>query len=381
MMPNFRAITFVLATFGLVTPGVVRAQAVTIPAGPRIVAARAGECIIRIDGADTRLAAEVEVDLNRQPIRRQAVNGRQQLEYWVAGPMAEGDQIRARYITAAGTGAWSATVDVGPSNGNAECQGNAPLDLEDDPREAVEATAYVGTAIDNFAPAIVGNYREHDEKHRFVGGVNFQFRVWPTRNVRKNGPQVWINGETLHGVRTADVDCTTDPKPAVCNEALAAAGQSFRFILKRASSFEAFVQPRVEIATIEPDSEFATRVYLTGRFGMMMLTEGDGYAAEAHHVGIGIGSVAGKFDGSFLEVGWGKTELFAPVSDRQWNRLKLDALLTIPFLQSITERARFWRMQPRFFIQLYGDFDPGGKAADSIQTFIGFDMPIGDLLK
>jgi hypothetical protein len=262
-------------------------------------------------------------------------------------------------------------------------QATVQSDASDDPRDAIDATAYVGTAIDNFAPAIVANYTTPQNEHsRVIGGVDFDFRVWPRRNARKDSRQIWVSGETLHGVRTADIDCSGAEKPQVCGDAPdVAVGERFRFALKHASSFEAFVQPRIELLTIEPDSPFATRLYATGRFGIMMLTEGEGYAAEAHHFGVGLRAIGGKFEDSFFEVGWGKTELFAPVSGSGWNRLKFDGLLAVPFLQGIFDRAKFWQTQPRFLIQLYADFDPGRRAADSVQTFIGLDVPIGDILR
>jgi hypothetical protein len=381
-MPDvFRArVVFVLAA--LMAPSAVLCQTPPMPSGPQIVAPGAGDCIIRVFSLDTSLpGVEVEIDVNKQPVGRQRVNDRQRLEFWIPGPLEMGDQLRSRYVTPAGRGAWSGVVEAGAADADQDCRATLPSGIPSDPRDAIAATAYVGTAIDNFAPPIIGAYEEKDERHRFIGGIDFEFRVWPHRDARRDGMQVWISGETLHGVRTADVDCSTDPKPPVCNEAITGVGQSFRFVLKRATSFEAFIQPRLELITIEPDSPFATRLYLTGRFGIAMLTEGIGYAAEAHHLGVGLGAMGGTFEGSAVEVGWGKSELFAPISGAGWNRLKFDGLLSVPFLQGLTDRARFWRTQPRFFIQLYADFDPGGNAADSVQTFIGFDVPIGDLFK
>jgi hypothetical protein len=373
-----------VAALVLMGPSAVLAQTQVILAGPTIVAPEAGDCIVRIENADATLAGvDIEIDLNKQPIGRQRTNGRQRLEFWIPGPLEQGDLLRSRYVTMNGRGTWSGPVVVAAAaGGDPECKATAQADVSTDPRDPIDATAYVGGAIDNFAPAIVANYKVKEEHSRVIGGVNFDFRVWPYRNARKDSMQIWITGETLHGVRTADIDCSGDEKPQVCGEAPdVAVGQRFRFALKHASSFEAFVQPRIEFLTIEADSPFATRLYATGRFGIMMLTEGDGYAAEAHHFGLGLGAIGGRFEGSFLEVGWGKTELFAPVSGSGWNRLKFDGLLSVPVLQGILERARFWETQPRLFIQLYADFDPGGRAADSVQTFIGVDIPIGDILR
>ena len=91
---------------------------------------------------------------------------------------------------------------------------------------------------------------------------------------------------------------------------------------------------------------------------------------------------SGHFGGSYFEVGWGRTDLFSNfeqlddgtfVELNRWRRIKIDAHLSFPLSAGQSDR---W---PRPFLQLFADFDPTDKTADSIQTFIGVDFDLSQL--
>ena len=85
---------------------------------------------------------------------------------------------------------------------------------------------------------------------------------------------------------------------------------------------------------------------------------------------------------SYLELGWGRTDLFFNTPGRNpWHRLKIDGLLSFPVLQAFTDKAKFWTKAPRAFVQIYSDFDPTGNESDSIQTFVGLDFDLGEIFK
>lgn len=246
-----------------------------------------------------------------------------------------------------------------------------------DDRDGFVASAYVGRAVDNFAPSSVGRYVEDPtvtNKSRFIGGVDFEFRVFGQgRDV-----QLWLVGETLHGVRTADVNCTdVDPAPPICNTR--SNGESLRYLIENASSLEAFITPRLELLTLNRNSAFAAKFYLAPRFGLIGLSDAP-RSFRAHHFGAGLISIAGVFEGSTLEVGWGRTDLF-PVDDGRspWHRFKLDALLSFDILPDLKDSANPLKraagsMRP--FLQFYLDNDLQGPGADSIQSFFGIDFDV-----
>jgi hypothetical protein len=251
-----------------------------------------------------------------------------------------------------------------------------------DGREPFRASGYLGFAFDNFAPSEVGNYENPGEggasRQRFIGGVNFEFRGGdPERQV-----QFWLAGETLHGVRSADVDCRNrEQRPPVCETLSANPSESFLYILEHASTMEAYIAPRLELFTLQKETSFPSKFYIGARFGVMMMNDSP-QAFDAFHVGAGLLALSRAFDGSYLEVGWGKTDAFvAPPRQTKWRRLKIDGLLSFPIAKAFTDRAEVLEKAPRVFIQLYSDFDPFGAAADSMQTFIGLEFDLDALFR
>ena len=77
------------------------------------------------------------------------------------------------------------------------------------------------------------------------------------------------------------------------------------------------------------------------------------------------------FAGSYLEVGWGRTQLFDnPSITNHWRRLKIDGHLSLALAGPMSG-----------FVQLYSDFDPSRKSADSMQTFFGLAFEVGEFFK
>jgi hypothetical protein len=95
------------------------------------------------------------------------------------------------------------------------------------------------------------------------------------------------------------------------------------------------------------------------------------HAYRTHHFGGGLLMPRGKFAGSLLEVGWGRTDIFDTVGIRNhWRRLKIDGSLNVQIAGAMYG-----------FVQLYADFDPGGPSSDSVQTFFGLSFGIPELFK
>jgi hypothetical protein len=253
----------------------------------------------------------------------------------------------------------------------------------DDERESFLASGYIGRAIDNFAPASIGGYLDPEAggtKSRFAGGFDFEFRA---AGKPQSSRQLWLFGETLHGVRSADVDCSpanTEDRPPVCGK-LAALNQedALQFVIEHATSLEAYAGARYEFLTLQSGSTAPAKLYMVARLGVITLS-GDATvrslnlevnrAYEAYHFGGGLLLPAGLFKGSYLEVGYGRTDLFSHDNLTPWRRLKVDGYLSIPMSRDADSRL------PHVFVQLYSDFDPTHKTADSIQTFFGLDFDL-----
>lgn len=295
-------------------------------------------------------------------------------------------------------------MEVPAGTGAAECTPGNQVQAPADQRDGFSATFYVGGGFDNFAPAEVqqGPVGRADDKAAPAygqpaaggtssmhsnAGVDFEFRIGNPRS----SFQFWIAGETVHTVQSADLDCTTDDgaRPPICDpiaDQLRRAGQnpaeSFLYALEHATALEAFLAPRFEFLTFQEDSESPAKLYATFRVGVNMLHDDAHDAFDAYHAGIGVMSIGGPFEGSYLEAGWGRSDLFfTPEGQTRWRRLKFDGLLSFPIMQAFTDKARFWRKAPHAFIQLFADFDPTNRSSDSVQTFIGLDFDIRELTR
>jgi hypothetical protein len=382
---SIRMVGVVLAA-GLI-PGPAMAQTIVGPV-------KAGACHATVQlSAPVAAGTEVVLEINKNPVAPVAAGGKTEVRIpdqgFLSGPLSQGDELRARLRVPGSTDPPDPGVAlrVEKGDGPAEC---APPPEEDmvvsDERDTFESSGYVGMAVDNFAPASVGGYADPEAggKHtRAVGGFDFAFRVLGSPTSRR---QLWIYGETVHGVRSADINCAPDnsDRPAVCEKLTQAnAGQQLQFVLENATSMEAFGGFRYEFLTLQANSGAPAKLYLTLRTGVMMVNGtakvgSDGapsvsanHAYRAHHVGGGLLMPSGKFAGSVLEVGWGRTDLFDNEQIKQhWRRLKIDASLNVKMVGPMYG-----------FVQLYSDFDPTGRASDSVQTFFGLSFGIPEFFK
>src|SRR5688572_10415189 len=84
--------------------------------------------------------------------------------------------------------------------------------------EPFKASFYLGEAIDTFAGDDTLKYiNESDsgkKKMRAIGGFDFSYRLTPSGKTW----QVTVLGETVHGARSQDVDCTKNPDLSVCTD-------------------------------------------------------------------------------------------------------------------------------------------------------------------
>ena len=350
---------------------------------------RGGECSVTVTvGTGLPAGTEIDLALNGLWLARQDIGSRPQMVFSLNAPVQHLDRLQLREVSVTRITDWGAEVEVQAADAGArpQCTPRSQRPAPDDDRDGLWASFYVGSAVDTFAPEVVGGYQYANPGaggtsalERAIGGVDFEFRTVGSPFTDR---QLWIVGETLYGVRSGDIDCTNlDKRPAVCTSIQdtiknpATASNQFLYALEHATSFEAYVAPRFEFLTLQRGSLFPAKLYVTARLGILMLNDESHDAFNSFHFGGGLLSHSGPFSGSYLEVGYGRSDMFfTPKGFTPWRRLKIDALFSVPTFGKGEKR-------PRLFLQLYSDFDPHEVAADSIQTFFGIDVSLSQLLK
>jgi hypothetical protein len=351
-----------MATGALVLPGVASAQGSLTIRKPLNV----GACEVVVDMSSPRAGDQVGLVVELTQYREQAViAGRRELKFVLSEPLRQGFRVRAR-LNGADVPSASEVVPPGAGGRDGTCDA-----LEEPDETPFDASAFLGEVIDNFAPDNVAGYVNPEagsrQKGQFIAGFDFDYRIYG----RADSPvRVWLQGDTMHGVRTADVDCTPhdgSAVPPVCVQAGVNPNTSdqIRYILENASSVEAFVNPRVEFLKIQRGTDSSAWLYATANIGFIALQDAPSVFRKMH-VGLGLLADDGNFVGSYFELGWGRNELFSP----KWNRLEIDGLLSFSLDQVPIVRDR-----GRLFVEMTVDNDLRD-GPDSVRTFFGFDIDL-----
>lgn len=111
----------------------------------------------------------------------------------------------------------AATTVTSPSNKNEKTTtldgSRAPLGSANDTREAFSVTGYSGLAIDTFAADSLKKYLNPEvsgeAQERFIIGFKFEYRVFRWDKLLSS--KLWVYGRTLHGARSAEIDCANAP--------------------------------------------------------------------------------------------------------------------------------------------------------------------------
>jgi hypothetical protein len=331
-----------------------------------------GDCSVVVRIKPPRAGDQVGVIVDQTRLREQTVvAGQTEVTFQLTEPLRLGSTVTVRVngseaVNQGAVTGLAAKVEDRP--GGKTPQPCAP-EAESDDESPFQASFFLGEVVDNFAPDKVGNYRNPEDasqsKGGFIFGFDFDYRL---RGRSDSKIQWWIQGQTMHGVRTADVNCQPDdPReiPPVCNATPANLADRARYILKNASSLEVWASPRVEFHTLQGGTDSPAKLYGTLQLGFIALDDAP-FVYRSHHAGIGLAADAGNFDGSYLEVGWGKNELFST----EWNRLKIAGLLSFSI-----DRLPIWRDHGRLFVEMTID-NSLSDGPDSVRTFFGVDIDL-----
>jgi hypothetical protein len=250
------------------------------------------------------------------------------------------------------------TVDIGKQEG--------PFG---DEREDMEATAYVGLAIDTFGSDELNQYLNPEENgvlhERSIFGFDFSYRLFGRPG---DARQLWVYGETLHGVRSEDIDCKETPELPSCKKELAEFGTDLAktslFLLRNATSLEAYMGFRYEFLRMNLPGRHPAVAYVNFEPGFLEVAGSDGDAKAAHQISIGARAVGGPMLGSYLEFGYGRSDLFIRNRNR---RFKFDGMLSREVAGGFS-----------LFAQLFADVD-FREGSDSIQSYFGLNFDVGRL--
>ncbi len=240
-------------------------------------------------------------------------------------------------------------------------------ELDADTRPEFQAAAWAGITIDTFAAEELRRYLNPDASgklhERAVFGFDFEYRL---------DRPLWIYGRTSHGVRSAELDCRQAPNLPACDSAFRTppsgpvAAQAL-YMLRNATSLEAAFGLRYEFLALQRESASPAKVYLKAQAGFASVAGGDSDVADMHHVGLGVIATKGVFRGSYIEAGWGRSDVF---HSHRRGRAKVEACL---------ERSIHSAGGPlSFFVRMAVDTDLRS-GADAVQTSVGFRLDVGRL--
>ena len=253
-------------------------------------------------------------------------------------------------------------------------------DMSYDTRRDFQGTFYAGANIDSFASNETKQYigytaTDSGPKTGYAAGVDFEYR-FIKRNTESRWPvQLWLSGETVHGQRSTEVDCsqskgTGSSAPTVCAGFNPnTAPEAFLAVLRNSSSLEAYAGARLELLKLNRSSNYSANLYVKSQLGFITVQD-NGADVVDDHLKLALGTIMtnGPFNGSYLDVGWGRTDLFAVHRSR---RFKVDGY--VQWEAKITDEVRIY---PFFQMVLDSDF---GRGSDDVRTYYGINMDIRTL--
>lgn len=174
---------------------------------------------------------------------------------------------------------------------------------------------------------------------------------------------VWVMVTGLYGRRTGvciDGDACGDGIPSA-NEALVN--------VRRAETAEVYIGGRWEFLPLATDSINPSAVYVACQSGSIFIEKVGDKALSSHFCGFGLSLIGGRYRESFIQVGTGTSEIFAPDHSR-WNRKKVDALITSRVVnRDVANRGLNLLNSFRPYFRLSLD---RGTGPDSLQSSWGF---------
>jgi hypothetical protein len=254
-----------------------------------------------------------------------------------------------------------------------------------DERDNFQASAFIGLSVDAFSAQatdqiLYGNAQENGTKReRIGGGFDFSYRLAGDpkgKTTKPWSPQLWVYGRTVHGVRSAEVNCTgpANAIAPVCATgenpfspaALANPQQQLLYLLRNASSLEAHLGLRAEFLQLNAMGTHPAHLYVKAQAGFLSIARSGGDVFDVHQLMLGAVDTAGVFEGSYIEGGYGRDDMFRI---HRYRRVMVNGYLT-------WHVGTLGGLKP--FIGMSVDSD-ASYGADSVQTFMGLALDLDKL--
>lgn len=240
------------------------------------------------------------------------------------------------------------------------------------------ASTDVGLKVDTFAGGpdfLSGGYQPPTE-------VLASPLAAPTLAVRPMGWTRWGGGALWFDMRLAysvspSLACNGNPAPAYCDGGTPGA-DDVEDIIKSATSAQVYLGPRLEFATLGPDSEFPTRAYVRGTLGSVWLLDTkDGKARDHRQLAGGLRVANGKLRDSFVEGGRALNELVTRDNEARLNRWYFSGgIYYAPGAPSFLPKWLGKAPPTRIFVRVALDRASG---PDYLQTWLGLSLDFSAL--
>lgn len=226
-----------------------------------------------------------------------------------------------------------------------------------DCRRTFEAGFSAGYGIETFAGDDLRKFVNPEESGnpRILPQMEFDFS-YRVGGDFETDLQFWGYGGTQFANRITEVRC--DEVVAAC-AGFAVSGQQER-AFQVGTTVETYGGFRFEFLSLQAFSDDVAKVYVKGHSGFTTVSGSGGGALDSHRVGLGLVLVTGRHEGSYIEFGFGRSDIFL---DHRGSRFTFDALLTwsAPYLEDYV-------LTPFLRTTTISDFSDG---SDSIRTVIG----------
>lgn len=222
-------------------------------------------------------------------------------------------------------------------------------------RPALELATYTGLSIDTFAADDLSRYLNPEaatgEQVRISAGLTFGYLIGSHIPIGK----FWLIGSARYGVRSADVDCQSDPKLGVC-QPFSGRRDAWLYVLRHARTVEASGGLRWEFWPLSTGGSDPATLYVLGQAGLLTAAGSGDDAADMHRLVAGLRVTGGRHAGSYVEAGWGRSDVYSASPAR---RLVVDGYFRLGTYRAVSP-----------FVQVSVDADLG-PGTDSLQTHVG----------
>ena len=123
---------------------------------------------------------------------------------------------------------------------------------------------------------------------QLITGLDFEYRLAGNEEAKR---QIFLYGETVHGARSGDVDCSDldNKETEICKVArFESPTPDAQFaIFRKATTLEGLIGIRAELFSLREGSSAPSRFYVKGQLGFLTTANNGGDIIDMHHVAVG----------------------------------------------------------------------------------------------